>query len=98
MEIDQGEGRFVVVRGIDATLNNVTINGLDVGTPAEFGTRGVSMDSVPADLISRLRVSKAMRPDMDANAIGASINIETVGAFERPAGSSPAPCARATTT
>ena len=86
MEIDQGEGRFVVVRGVDASLNNVTINGQLVGTPAEFGTRGVSMDSVPADLISRLEVVKAVRPDMDANAIGASINIATLGAFDMPGG------------
>lgn len=86
LEIDQGEGRFVVVRGIDPTLNNVTINGQIVGTPAEFGTRGVSMDSVPADLVSRLEVTKAVTPDMDANAIGASVNIATLGAFDRPEG------------
>jgi TonB-dependent receptor len=86
MEIDQGEGRFVVVRGVDASLNNVTINGQIVGTPAEFGTRGVSMDSVPADLISRLEVIKAARPDMDANAIGATIDIATRNAFDRPEG------------
>ena len=86
LEIDQGEGRFVVVRGIDASLNSVTINGQLVGTPAEFGTRGVSMDSVPADLISRLEVVKAVRPDMDANAIGASINIATLGPFDMPGG------------
>ena len=86
LEVDQGEGRFVTVRGIDASLNNVTINGQIVGTPAEFGTRGVSMDSVPADLIARLEVVKAVRPDMDANAIGASINIATVTPFETPGG------------
>jgi TonB-dependent receptor len=86
LEIDQGEGRFVVVRGVDASLNNVTLNGQIVGTPAEFGTRGVSMDAVPADLISRLEVAKAVTPDMDGNAIGAAINIKTVGAFDRPAG------------
>lgn len=86
LEIDQGEGRFVVVRGIDATLNNVTLNGQIVGTPAEFGTRGVSMDSVPADLIARLEVTKAVTPDMDANAIGGTINIATLGAFDRPNG------------
>ena len=86
LEIDQGEGRFVVIRGVDASLNNVTLNGQIVGTPAEFGTRGVSMDSVPADLISRLEVTKAVTPDMDANAIGASVNIKTLGAFDRPNG------------
>jgi TonB-dependent receptor len=86
LEIDQGEGRFVVIRGVDASLNNVTLNGQIVGTPAEFGTRGVSMDSVPADLISRLEVAKAVTPDMDGNAIGASVNIKTLGAFDRPNG------------
>ena len=86
LEIDQGEGRFVVVRGIDPSLNNVTINGQIIGTPAEFGTRGVSMDSVPADLISRLEVTKATTPDMDANAIGGTLNIVTLGAFDRPDG------------
>lgn len=86
LEIDQGEGRFVVLRGMDASLNNVTLNGQIIGTPAEFGTRGVSMDSVPADLISRLQIVKAVTPDMDANAIGASVNIETLGAFDLPGG------------
>ena len=86
LEIDQGEGRFVVLRGIDASLNNVTLNGQIIGTPAEFGTRGVSMDSVPADLISRLQIVKAVTPDMDANAIGASVNIETLGPFDLPGG------------
>jgi TonB-dependent receptor len=86
LEIDQGEGRFVVIRGVDASLNNVTLNGQIVGTPAEFGTRGVSMDSVPADLISRLEVVKAVTPDMDGNAIGANVNIKTLGAFDRPNG------------
>ncbi len=41
---------------------------------------------MPADLISRLEVVKAVRPDMDANAIGASINIETLSAFDMPGG------------
>jgi len=86
LEIDQGEGRFVIVRGIDASLNSVTLNGQIVGTPAEFGTRGVSMDSVPADLVSRLEVTKTITPDLDANAIGARINIATIGAFDYPKG------------
>ena len=47
---------------------------------------GAPLDAVPADLIARLEVTKAVRPDMDANAIGASINIATLGAVDRPAG------------
>jgi TonB-dependent receptor len=86
LEIDQAEGRFVVVRGIDAALNNVTLNGMTIGSPAEQGARGLSMDTVPADLISRLEVTKAVTPDLDHNAIGGSINIVTQSVFDRPDG------------
>ncbi|HVU23416.1 MAG TPA: TonB-dependent receptor [Opitutus sp.] len=82
-EIDQNEGRFIVVRGIDANLNNITINGLSVGSPGG-GDRGAQMDAVPADLISRIEVVKAVTPDRDAQAVGASINIVTPSAFDRP--------------
>ena len=83
LEIDQSEGRFVIVRGIDAALNNVTLNGQTIGSPAEQGRRGLAMDSVPADLISRLEVVKAVTPDMDGNAIGGSVNIVTQSPFDR---------------
>ncbi len=86
VEIDQDEGRYVVVRGIDSALNNVTLNNQLIGTPSEAGNRGVAMDSVPADLIARLEVTKAVTPDMDATAIGGSINIVTHSAFDRPEG------------
>ncbi|HEY5550720.1 MAG TPA: carboxypeptidase regulatory-like domain-containing protein, partial [Opitutaceae bacterium] len=84
VEIDQDEGRYVVIRGIDSALNNVTLNNQVLGTPSEQGNRGVAMDSVPADLISRLEVSKAVTPDQDGTAIGGSINIVTKSAFEVP--------------
>jgi TonB-dependent receptor len=86
VQIDQDEGRYVVVRGIDSALNNVTLNGLSVGTPSEKGNRGIALDSVPADLISNIEVVKAVTPDMDANAIGGSVNIVTQSAFDRPEG------------
>jgi TonB-dependent receptor len=81
-EIDQNEGRFIVVRGINADLNNITINGISVGSP-DAGSRGAAMDAVPADLINRIEVIKAVTPAMDAQAIGASINIVTPSAFDR---------------
>lgn len=86
VEIDQDEGRYVVLRGIDSALNNVTLNNQVLGTPSEQGNRGVAMDSVPADLISRLEVTKAVTPDMDGTAIGGSINIVTKSAFDTPGG------------
>ena len=81
-EVDQNEGRYIVVRGLDSGLNNITIDGVNVGSP-EAATRGVAMDAVPADLISRIEVVKAVTPDMDHAAIGASINVVTPSAFDR---------------
>ncbi|MBL9216674.1 MAG: TonB-dependent receptor [Opitutaceae bacterium] len=81
-EIDQNEGRYVVVRGIDSSLNNITLNGVNLGS-TESGSRGAAMDSVPADLIKEIKVKKAVLPSDDAQAIGASVDIVTMSAFDR---------------
>lgn len=79
---DQGEGRFVGIRGIDPNLNNVTINGAAVPSP-EGGVRSVAMDVLPSEIIQSLEVSKTVTPDMDANAIGGSIEVKSLSAFDR---------------
>lgn len=83
--IDQGEGRYVVVRGVDSNLNNVTVNGQIFPGP-EGGARRVALDTFPSDIISRVEIVKALTPDMDPNAIGGSINLVTASAFDRPDG------------
>ncbi|MBU1383850.1 MAG: TonB-dependent receptor [Alphaproteobacteria bacterium] len=83
--IDQGEGRYVVVRGVDSNLNNVTVNGQIFPGP-EGGARRVALDTFPSDIISRVEIVKALTPDMDPNAIGGSINLVTASAFDRPGG------------
>jgi len=82
---DQGEGRYVTIRGIDASLNNVTIDGQVIGSP-EGDTRRVALDTVPANLLSKLEVIKSVTPDLDANAIGGTINLVTPSAFDDPDG------------
>ena len=83
--IDQGEGRYVVVRGIDSNLVNVTVNGQVFPGP-EGGARRVALDTFPSDIIARLEVIKAQTPDLDANAIGGTLNIVTPSAFDTPNG------------
>lgn len=82
IERDQGEGRFVGIRGIDPNLNNVTINGLNVPSP-EGGVRSVALDVLPSELIQGLEVSKTVTPDMDADAIGGSIEVISLSAFDK---------------
>ena len=79
---DQGEGRYLTVRGVSPDLLNVTLNGQTAGV-AEPEARQVKLDDIPSGLIGAVTVNKTLTPDMDANAIAGSANIETVSAFDR---------------
>jgi TonB-dependent receptor len=87
---DVGEGRFVSIRGINPNLNNVTVNGTTVassGIRDLDGRDSVSGSSIPLDVIgssqvTAIEVVKVVTPDMDANAIGGSINLRTASAFD----------------
>ncbi len=76
VQYDQGEARFGQVRGTSADLSSVTINGNRLPS-AEGGTRDVQLDLIPADMIQTIEVNKVITPDMDADAIGGSINLVT---------------------
>ncbi|MGY0581861.1 MAG: TonB-dependent receptor [Paraglaciecola chathamensis] len=82
IERDQGEGRYVGIRGIDPNLNNVTINGLNVPSP-DGGARSVALDVIPSELIQTLEVSKSVTPDMDGDAIGGSVEVKSLSAFDK---------------
>lgn len=79
---DQGEGRYVVVRGTEPRLNSMMINGERVPSP-EGDIRNVALDVIPADLLEAIEVSKALTPDMDADSIGGSVNLVTKQAPEK---------------
>src|SRR3546814_7693959 len=79
---DQGEGRYLTVRGVSPDLLNVTLNGQTAAAP-EPDSRQVKLDDIPSGLIGAVTVVKTLTPDLDANAIAGSANIETVNAFDR---------------
>ena len=82
VERDQGEGRYVSVRGAPKEFTTVTLNGVPLANPDE-ASRGVELDTIPTDAISALEVTKALTPDMDADAIAGNINIKTQSALDR---------------
>lgn len=76
VQYDQGEARFGQVRGTSADLSSVTINGNRIPS-AEGDTRNVQLDLIPADMVQTIEVNKVVTADMDADAIGGSINLVT---------------------
>jgi TonB-dependent receptor len=73
---DQGEARDIIVRGMAPQLNSVTINGERIPS-AEGDNRRIQLDLIPSDMIQLIEVHKALTPDMDADAIGGSVNLLT---------------------
>ena len=76
MQNDQGEARNIIVRGMGPEFNAVTLNGERVPS-AEGDNRRVQMDLIPADMVQTIEVSKTLTADMDADAIGGSVNLIT---------------------
>jgi TonB-dependent receptor len=76
MQVDQGESRNIIVRGLAPQLNSVTLNGSRIPS-AEGDNRNVQMDLIPSDMIQTIEVNKAVTPDMDGDALGGSVNLIT---------------------
>jgi TonB-dependent receptor len=82
IERDMGEGRFVIVRGIDPHLNSASIDGISLAS-AEAGTRAVLLDVMPTNVMGSLIVTKALTADMPADSIGGHIEIVSPSAYDR---------------
>ncbi|MDY8135043.1 TonB-dependent receptor [Aquimarina sp. 2201CG5-10] len=76
MQVDQGEARNIIVRGLSPQLNSVTLNGSRIPS-AEGDNRNVQMDLIPSDMIQTIEVNKAVTPDMEGDALGGSVNLIT---------------------
>ena len=80
LESDHGEGRYVQIRGAEASLNTTTINGVKVPSPEDV--RKISLDIIPSYSLGSVEVTKAITPDMDGDAIGGHVNLITKNAFD----------------
>ncbi|MCD8404845.1 TonB-dependent receptor [Tenacibaculum dicentrarchi] len=78
IERDQGEGRFVSVRGLPPFWTSTTINGNRLPTAEEETTsRATAFDFFPSELISYVQAAKAYTPDMESDGIGGGVNFIT---------------------
>ena len=79
---DQGEGRFVSVRGIDPNLNTTSLNGVRLPSP-ESDNRQVPLDVIDSDIISSIVIAKSLTPDAPGDSIGGNIEIETLSGLDQ---------------
>jgi TonB-dependent receptor len=83
IERDEGEGKYVQIRGTEPRLANVTIDGINTPSP-ESGVRQIKLDAIPADIVESVEINKTLQANMDPDGIGGSVNLVTKTAGERP--------------
>ncbi len=87
-----GRSAFASIRGSEAKLNSVTLDGSHISSPANDGvfttsgseTRAVDLSTIPSDMISSIEVLKALPADRDADSFGGLVNLVTRSAFDLP--------------
>src|SRR6202171_1263308 len=82
LERDEGEGKYVQIRGTEPRLSNVTIDGVHVPSPE--AVRNVKLDVIPADLIDSVEINKTLSANQEGDAIGGSVNLVTKKATDQP--------------
>ena len=75
VENDQGEGRYVTLRGMAGGLNAVSMNGALVPSPE--GGRKVLLDGLPTELLDSIEVYKTLTSNQDLEGIGGRIEFKT---------------------
>ncbi|PAP78590.1 TonB-dependent receptor [Rubrivirga marina] len=66
-------GDQIVVRGIEAKYNTITVNGIQL--PSTTTDRSTSLGFISSNMLAGIEVSKAVTPAMDANSIGGNVNL-----------------------
>lgn len=77
----EGEGTQVSIRGLAPEFTKVTIGGVQLGATGDG--RETSVDILSSDLASAITISKYQLPDQPADAIGGTVDIEPISAFDR---------------
>ncbi|HTO94822.1 MAG TPA: carboxypeptidase-like regulatory domain-containing protein, partial [Bacteroidota bacterium] len=70
-----GEASTVVIRGLSAKYNLITVNGVQL--PATGGDdRSVDLSLISSNILDGIEVKKANTPDMEASALGGTVDLK----------------------
>ncbi|MBC2666807.1 TonB-dependent receptor [Novosphingobium flavum] len=79
VERDQGQARYISLRGAPKTWTTLSFDGINVVSPEG---RDARFDSVPSAIAKQIVVSKAVTPDMPGETVAGNVNIVTRSAFD----------------
>lgn len=75
---DQGQARYIQVRGAPNRWTSVSIDGIpQTGVDESGDGRAYRFDAVPAVLLQQLVINKSLTPDLTAEAITANVDLRT---------------------
>ncbi len=77
-----GEGSFVYLRGTEPRLTSVTVDGQKLPSSQE-DARYIDLGVINSSQLASVEVTKALTPDMDADAIGGTVNLVTRSPFDQ---------------
>lgn len=82
LERDEGEGKYVKVRGTEPRLTHTTLDGVTIASPET--NRQIKLDLIPADIVESVQINKTLQANMEADGIGGSVDLRTKSAEDRP--------------
>lgn len=81
---DQGQERYIQVRGAPNRWTSVSIDGIPmVGVDEGGDTRAFRFDAIPAVLLSQMVINKSLTSDLQADAIVATIDLRTYSPMDQ---------------
>ncbi len=82
LERDEGEGKYVKIRGTEPRLTHTTLDGVNLASPETV--RQIKLDLIPADLVESVQINKTLQANMEGDGIGGSVDLRTKSAEDRP--------------
>ena len=82
LERDEGEGKYVQIRGTEPRLTNTTIDGVNIASAETV--RQIKLDIIPADLVESVQINKTLQANMPGDGIGGSVDLRTKSATDSP--------------
>jgi TonB-dependent receptor len=70
-----GEGNKIVIRGMAPKYNNIEVAGVKMSS-TDSDDRSVDLSMISPYMLDGIEVTKAVTPDMDADAIGGTVNFK----------------------